>query len=71
MLGKVGLIGVGYVLGAKAGRERYEQIRVLAQAASRRLESYGESGTWARRLSDEASRRGIGSPPAGGRQSTR
>ena len=24
------LFGVGYVLGSKAGRERYEQIRVLA-----------------------------------------
>ena len=30
----VAIFGIGYVLGAKAGRERYEQIRKLAQNAS-------------------------------------
>ena len=30
----VAIFGIGYVLGAKAGRERYEQIRRLAQSAS-------------------------------------
>jgi hypothetical protein len=30
----VAIFGIGYVLGAKAGRERYEQIRKLAQSAS-------------------------------------
>ena len=30
----VAIFGIGYVLGAKAGRERYEQIRRLAQNAS-------------------------------------
>jgi hypothetical protein len=30
----VAIFGIGYVLGAKAGRERYEQIRRLAHSAS-------------------------------------
>jgi hypothetical protein len=30
----VAIFGIGYVLGAKAGRERYEQICRLAQSAS-------------------------------------
>ncbi|HXT93839.1 MAG TPA: hypothetical protein VN714_31810 [Trebonia sp.] len=30
----VAVFGIGYVLGAKAGRERYEQIRKLAHNAS-------------------------------------
>jgi hypothetical protein len=32
--------GVGYVLGTKAGRERYGQIVAAAQGASKRLEEY-------------------------------
>ena len=32
--------GVGYVLGSKAGRERYEQILEAARRASDRLEQY-------------------------------
>ena len=31
----------GYVLGSKAGRERYDQIRELAKDASRRLDQSG------------------------------
>jgi hypothetical protein len=31
----------GYVLGSKAGRERYDQIRDLAKDASRRVEQSG------------------------------
>jgi hypothetical protein len=30
----VAIFGIGYVLGAKAGRERYEQICRLARSAS-------------------------------------
>jgi hypothetical protein len=46
----VAVFGVGYVLGTRAGRERYEQILELAHAAGgkfaasgarRRLEEYG------------------------------
>ncbi|MEO8329182.1 MAG: hypothetical protein ABI586_04165 [Candidatus Nanopelagicales bacterium] len=35
------LFGVGYVLGSKAGRERYEQIRALARATSEKFEDAG------------------------------
>jgi hypothetical protein len=35
------VFGVGYVLGTRAGRERYEQIVAAAQNASKRLEDYG------------------------------
>ena len=34
----VTLFGVGYVLGSKAGRERYEQLRALARSAMDRFE---------------------------------
>jgi hypothetical protein len=34
--------GVGYVLGTRAGHERYAQIVALAQRTSRRLEDYSE-----------------------------
>jgi hypothetical protein len=39
-LGTVVMFGVGYVLGSKAGQERYEQICRMAQTASERLEAY-------------------------------
>jgi hypothetical protein len=56
MIGKLGLIGVGYVLGTRAGRDRYEQIRVVAKQAARRLEKYGAGGTLASRLADSGNR---------------
>jgi hypothetical protein len=34
------VFGVGYVLGTRAGRERYGQIVAAAQNASKRLEDY-------------------------------
>ncbi len=40
MLATLGAFGIGYVLGARAGKERYEQIRVWAGQAARRLEAY-------------------------------
>ncbi|MFC5177017.1 hypothetical protein [Nocardioides taihuensis] len=43
-------LGVGYVLGSRAGKERYEQIREAAQQAAKQLESYGEGGSLAHRL---------------------
>jgi hypothetical protein len=46
----VGALVAGYVLGTRAGRERYEQIRRLAGEAAERLEAYGASGTLAARL---------------------
>lgn len=33
------VFGVGYVLGTRAGRERYEQIAEFVERAQRRLES--------------------------------
>ena len=36
----VAVFGVGYVLGTKAGRERYGQIIAAAQSASKRVEDY-------------------------------
>jgi hypothetical protein len=33
--------GFGYVLGTRAGRERYEQIRKLAHTASKNLDTSG------------------------------
>jgi|GEM_PF-2599704 len=32
------LFGVGYVLGSKAGRERYDQLRALARSTAGKLE---------------------------------
>ena len=37
----VTMFGLGYVLGTKAGRERYEQIRTLARNASERFDPAG------------------------------
>ena len=39
-LRSLAVFGVGYVLGTRAGRERYEQIVAAAQSASKRLENY-------------------------------
>jgi peptidoglycan hydrolase CwlO-like protein len=36
----IAIFGAGYVLGTRAGRERYGQIVAAAQGASKRLEDY-------------------------------
>jgi hypothetical protein len=41
MLLKLVVFGAGYVLGSKAGRERYNQIAAIAQRAARQLDSRG------------------------------
>lgn len=38
------VFGIGYVLGTRAGRERYDQIREAAKRAASRLDEYGASG---------------------------
>ena len=46
MIGKLGLVGVGYVLGARAGRDRYEQIRVVAKrggTTAREVRRWGDA----------------------------
>ena len=35
---------IGYVLGSKAGRERYGQIIAAAKRTSQRLEEYSQTG---------------------------
>jgi type II secretory pathway pseudopilin PulG len=55
-LGALGALALGYVLGARAGRDRYEEIRQLASLAAERLESYGSSGSLASRVSQTPSR---------------
>jgi len=35
------LVVIAYVMGTKAGHERYAQIAAVAQKASRRLDHYG------------------------------
>lgn len=35
----VTMFGIGYVLGCRAGRERYEQIRSLARSASENFDA--------------------------------
>lgn len=40
-LRSLAVFGVGYLLGTRAGRERYGQIVEAAQGASKRLEAYG------------------------------
>lgn len=37
----VTIFGIGYVLGCRAGRERYEQIRRLALSASEHIDASG------------------------------
>ena len=57
MIGKLALVGIGYVLGTRAGRDRYEQIRVAAGVAAKRLEKYGARGTLASHVSAGPSNR--------------
>ena len=58
----LGAIGFAYVLGARAGRERYEQIRALAQSAAQRMETYGANGSLAARVVDDRHRAGEARP---------
>ena len=44
MLSTLIVFGAGYVLGSKAGRERYNQIVALVQEAASRLDQYGARG---------------------------
>jgi len=41
MLTKLGGFGIGYVPGARAGKDRYEQIRLWAGQAARGFEAHG------------------------------
>jgi len=53
--------GLGYVLGTRAGRERYEQIRELAQTALKNFDASGMKQhleTYRARLEPHSSRAG-------------
>jgi hypothetical protein len=56
-LTKAALFAAGYVLGAKAGRERYAQIVDAAARASERLEEFSSRGAAHRSQSDHAGAR--------------
>jgi hypothetical protein len=45
-LTRIAAFAAGYVLGSKAGRERYEQIVAAARKAAARLENYGNGASW-------------------------
>jgi hypothetical protein len=47
MLSKLIVFGAGYILGSKAGRERYNQIAAIAQRAARQLDSRGVGNRFA------------------------
>lgn len=40
-LATLAVFGAGYVLGSRAGRERYEQLRELARSATDKFETSG------------------------------
>jgi hypothetical protein len=42
ILTKAAIFAAGYVVGTRAGRERYAQIMAAAARASRRLEEYSD-----------------------------
>ena len=50
------MFGAGYVMGTRAGRERYAEIVTVAERASRRLEEYSTR----HRAGDDGSDRGPG-----------
>jgi hypothetical protein len=56
-LTKAALFAAGYVLGAKAGRERYAQILEVAARASERLEELSARGAAHRPEGDRARER--------------
>jgi hypothetical protein len=58
----LGALAVGYVLGARAGKERYEEIRQLAGRAAQKLEAYGSSGSLAARATEFADHRHSAGP---------
>jgi hypothetical protein len=44
MLSKLIVFGAGYVLGSKAGRERYNQIVAFAHEVAKRLDEFSNNG---------------------------
>lgn len=67
-LGILTALATGYVLGSRAGRERYEQIRALAGSAAQRLEAYGSKGPLATSLDSSDRPGGTSGDAATGRR---
>ena len=61
-LSRIAIFGVGYVLGTRAGHERYEQIVQAAQRASQRLEDYFDGGRQSERRSTSTDDTSDGGP---------
>jgi hypothetical protein len=59
------MFGAGYVMGTKAGRERYEQIVTVAEKTSKRLEQFS-----ARKQADARSVDGSGHRDSGRHEAT-
>lgn len=62
-LATLGVFGAGYVLGTRAGRQRYEQILVLARRAAEGFEGSGARErleTYGARLEAYAAENGVG-----------
>ena len=53
MIGKIALVGVGFVLGARAGRERYETIASTASELAKKLDDYSRERLAQGRLSSD------------------
>ena len=70
-LGTLVALGVGYVLGSRAGRERYEQLRTAAGEAAHRLEAYGSTAPLATWLENKVPAGGRGNVAAGRGQQSR
>jgi hypothetical protein len=51
------MFGAGYVIGTRAGRERYAEIVTVAQRASKRLEEYSARQSAVEAEPDRGSRR--------------
>jgi hypothetical protein len=50
------MFGAGYVIGARAGHERYAEIVRVVEKASKRLEEYGERHRAGEGVPDRGSR---------------
>lgn len=56
MMGRLALLGVGYVLGARAGRERYETIASAASRLATKLDNFSQGRPPFRSTSPDAAR---------------
>ena len=60
MLGRLVVFGAGYVLGTRAGRERFETIASAAAAVADRLDAYSQGTADGRRTGETSDTRASG-----------